>query len=39
VFVDTNGKLLTTEGYGYNPSIPGFLAHLDKVKKLFSDKK
>lgn len=39
VFVDTNGKLLTTEGYGYNPSIPGFLAHLDKVKKLFTDKK
>jgi len=39
VFVDTEGKLLTPEGYGYNPSIPGFLAHLDKVKKLFTDKK
>lgn len=39
VFVDTEGKLLTPEGYGYDPSIPGFLAHLDKVKKLFTDKK
>ncbi len=35
VFTDTNGKLLTTEGYGYDSNIGAFIAHLDKVKALF----
>jgi thiol:disulfide interchange protein DsbD len=38
VFVDTNGKLLLKDGYGYNPDIPGFIGHLDKVKQLFHAK-
>jgi len=38
VFVDTDGKLLLKDGYGYNPDIPGFVAHLDKVKQLFATK-
>lgn len=38
VFVDNEGKLLLKNGYGYNPDIPGFIAHLDKVKKLYEAK-
>ncbi len=31
-FVDENGIKLADEGYGYNPDVERFVAHLDKVK-------
>ncbi len=37
VFLDTNGKLLVPDGYGYDPTTGAkeFVAHLDKVTGLF----
>lgn len=35
LFVDNNGKLLVTQGYGYENNIPKFLAHLETVKAEF----
>ncbi len=34
-FVDGEEKKLINEGYGYDPSVPKFLAHLQKVKANF----
>jgi len=39
VFVDNDGKLLSNEGYGYESDIPKFIAHLDKMKKLYLEHK
>ncbi len=38
VFVDNDGKLLAEQGYGYDPNIPKFLEHLEKVKARFAGK-
>jgi thiol:disulfide interchange protein DsbD len=35
-FVDGNGTKLTQKGYGYDPSIPRFIAHLESVKATFA---
>ena len=35
LFIDNNEKKLAEEGYGYNPDIKKFIAHLDKVKANF----
>ena len=32
VFVDGNGKKLVEAGYSYDPDVPKFVAHLEKVK-------
>jgi len=41
VFVDNDGKLLIDGGYGYNATKgpKEFIAHLDKVKELYQNKK
>jgi len=41
VFVDNNGKLLIDGGYGYDATKgpKEFIAHLDKVKELYQNKK
>ena len=36
VFTDTNGSLLSNEGYGYDSDIQKFINHLDKMKGLFA---
>jgi hypothetical protein len=40
VFVDNNGKLLIDGGYGYDATKgpKEFIAHLEKVKQLYSNK-
>ena len=37
-FLDNNEKKLAEEGYGYNPDIKKFIAHLDNVKANFQHK-
>ncbi len=37
-FVDGNGNKLIDKGYGYDPSVPKFLAHLQAVKANFENK-
>ena len=37
-FVDSRGKLLVEEGYGYDPDVDKFIAHLDRVKETFEKK-
>ena len=32
-FVDENGNKLIEGGYGYDPDVQKFIAHLDKVKE------
>ena len=39
VFADDDGKLLSKEGYGYESDIPKFIAHLDKMKALYKERK
>ena len=41
VFVDNDGKLLIDGGYGYDATKgpKEFIAHLDKVKELYQNKK
>ncbi|HSC55367.1 MAG TPA: thioredoxin family protein [Phnomibacter sp.] len=39
VFVNTQGKLLVPEGYGYHPNIEAFISHLEKVKTAFNSAK
>ncbi len=31
IFLDANEKTLVPDGYGYDPSVPAFVAHLDTV--------
>lgn len=37
-FVDGDGTKLVEKGYGYDPSVPKFIAHLEGVKKAFENK-
>jgi thiol:disulfide interchange protein DsbD len=39
MFLDLNGKPLSTIKYGYNPDIAKFIAHLDAAKAAFEKNK
>jgi thiol:disulfide interchange protein DsbD len=36
VFTNTNGALLTPEGYGYDSNVEKFIAHLEQMKMAFA---
>ncbi len=38
-FVDENGDKLADAGYSYDPDVPKFIAHLDKVKETYKNRK